>query len=94
LHVGFNVCKNCAGCYAFTFKEQPGKDILIFGSPTVTQLLMQPDQINSYWVFINPVLFGQSIPLFPESTPKTKPELLAAKQFSNGETALNYTVVK
>jgi dihydrofolate reductase len=71
-------------------KNQPGKDILIFGSPAVTQLLMQLDLIDSYWIFVNPVIFGKGIPLFAGLANKRKLKLLATKQFSNGEIALNY----
>jgi dihydrofolate reductase len=73
-------------------KEQTGKNILIFGSPAVSQLLMQLDLIDSYWIFINPVIFGKGIPLFAELINKSKLKLLDTKQFSNGEIALNYIV--
>jgi dihydrofolate reductase len=73
-------------------KAQKGKDILIFGSPTVAQLLMQLDLIDSYWIFINPVVFGKGIPLFADLKDKIKLKLLATKQFPNGEIALHYSV--
>ena len=72
------------------FKEQAGNDILIFGSPTVSQLLMQLDLIDNYWIFVNPVLFGQGIPLFNGSQNRVKLKLRTLKRFSNGEIALNY----
>ena len=73
-------------------KQQAGQDILIFGSPASSQLLMQLGLIDHYWVFVNPVIFGQGIPLFAGSTNKTKLKLLATKQFPNGEIALHYVV--
>jgi dihydrofolate reductase len=73
-------------------KEQPGKDILIFGSPSVAQLLMQHDLIDSYWIFINPAIFPQGIPLFAGITKKATLKLTKTKEFSNGEFALHYTV--
>jgi len=73
-------------------KEQTGKNILIFGSPTISQSLMQPDLIDSYWIFVNPIIFGQGIPLFAGLTNKLKLKLLTTKQFSNGEIALHYIV--
>jgi dihydrofolate reductase len=72
-------------------KNQPGKDILIFGSPAVSQLLMQHDLIDSYWIFINPIIFGRGIPLFTEMENKIKLKLSFTKQFANGEIALNYS---
>jgi len=73
-------------------KEETGKNILIFGSPSISQLCMQLDLIDSYWIFVNPVIFGKGIPLFAELTNKLKLKLLTTKQFANGEIALNYIV--
>jgi dihydrofolate reductase len=73
-------------------KAAPGQSILIFGSPSLSQLLMQLDMIDSYWIFVNPVIFGQGIPLFARLTDKIKLKLMTTRQFSNGEIALNYIV--
>jgi len=73
-------------------KEENGKDILIFGSPSVSQILMELNLIDSYWIFINPIIFGKGIPLFAELTNKSKLKILATKQFANGELAINYVV--
>jgi len=75
-------------------KEQAGKDILIFGSPSVAQLLMQHNLVDSYWIFINPVIFGKGIPLFTGYNNHSKLKLLTTKQFLNGELALHYIVMK
>jgi len=75
-------------------KEQPGKDILIFGSPSVAQLLMQQNLIDGYWIFVNPVIFGQGIPLFKGLNNLSKLNVLTTKQFPNGELALHYIVLK
>lgn len=72
-------------------KQQAGKNILIFGSPSVSQLLMQYNLIDDYWIFINPVIFGKGIPLFDGSLNKIKLELSITRSFPNGEVALNYT---
>ena len=71
-------------------KEQRGKNILIFGSPAVSQTLIQSNLIDSYWIFVNPIVFGKGILLFDRITNKLKLKLLTTKQFSNGEIALNY----
>lgn len=72
-------------------KNQPGKDILIFGSPASAQVLIQAGLIDSYWIFINPFLFGRGIPLFNDLKDKIKLKLITTKIFSNGEIALQYT---
>jgi dihydrofolate reductase len=51
-------------------KQQSGKDILLFGSPTATHSLMQLNLIDGYWLFVNPIILGQGIPLLQIS--KTK----------------------
>lgn len=71
-------------------KEQAEKNILIFGSPTVSQLLMQHNLIDSYWIFVNPIMFGQGIPLFTDLSHKIELNLVTTRKFRNGEIALNY----
>jgi dihydrofolate reductase len=71
-------------------KEQPGRDILIFGSPSVAQLLMKQNLIDDYWIFVNPVLFGKGIPLFRTLSDRIKLRLVSAKKLTNGEVALHY----
>ncbi len=73
-------------------KKQKGKDILIFGSPSVSQILMKADLIDSYWVFFNPIIFGNGIPLFKSMKHNIKLKLVATKLFSNGEIGVNYLV--
>jgi dihydrofolate reductase len=73
-------------------KGRTGKNILIFGSTTIARILMKLDLIDIYWIFINPVIFGQGIPLFDGQGNKSKLKLLATRQFANGEIALNYVV--
>ncbi len=71
-------------------KQLPGKDILIFGSPAAFQTVFEAGLVNSYWIFINPVIFGEGIPLFKASKTKVNLKLAAIKQFANGELALHY----
>jgi dihydrofolate reductase len=71
-------------------KEQPGKDILIFGSPSVSKLLMEKGLIDSYWIFVNPVLFCNGISLFTGLKNKMNFKVAGTKMFVNGEIAINY----
>src|SRR5882724_7160522 len=57
-------------------RQQAGKDILLFGSPTATHSLIH----------------GQGIPLFVDIKDKIKLKLLTTRQFTCGVTELNYTV--
>jgi len=73
-------------------KQQEGPDILLFGSPTATHSLIQLNLIDGYWLFVNPVILGQGIPLFTDIKDKIKLKLLTTRQFTSGVTELNYVV--
>jgi dihydrofolate reductase len=73
-------------------KQQAGKDILLFGSPTATHSLIQLNLIDGYWLFVNPIILGQGIPLFADIKDKIKLKLLTTRQFTCGVTELNYTL--
>src|SRR5689334_17861179 len=72
-------------------KTQSGGNILIFGSPAISQLLMNHDLIDRYWIFVNPIIFGKGISLFTEMSNKINLKLEATKQFANGEFGLCYS---
>jgi len=74
-------------------KQESGEDILLFGSPTATHSLIQQNLIDGYWLFVNPIILGQGVPLFADIKDKIKLKLLPpTRQFSNGVTELNYIV--
>jgi dihydrofolate reductase len=73
-------------------KQQPGTEICLFGSPTATHSLIQQNLIDGYWLFVNPIILGQGIPLFTDIKDKIKLNLLTTRQFTSGVTELNYTV--
>jgi len=73
-------------------KQQAGKDILLFGSPTATHSLIQLNLIDGYWLFVNPIILGRGIPLFADVNDKIKLKLLTTRQFTSGVTEMNYTV--
>ena len=73
-------------------KQQPGPDILLFGSPTATHSLIQLNLIDGYWLFVNPIILGKGIPLFTDIKEKIKLNLLTSRQFSCGVNELDYIV--
>jgi dihydrofolate reductase len=73
-------------------KQGAGSEILLFGSPTATHSLIQQNLIDGYWLFVNPIILGQGIPLFTNIKDKIKLNLLTTRQFTSGVTELNYTV--
>ena len=77
-----------------SIKQQSGKNILIFGSPTVVHELIKENLIDEYWLFVNPVILGGGIPLFTNLEQEIKLKRLSTKELSSGVTALNYVVDK
>ena len=73
-------------------RDNGGKDILLFGSPTATHSLIQLNLIDGYWLFVNPIILGRGIPLFVDIKDKIKLQLLTTRPFTCGVTELNYTV--
>ena len=75
-------------------KKQPGKSILIFGSPTAVQSLLDLKLLDSFWIIVHPVMFGQGIPFFRDRTDVIKLDLIASKQLSNGTLCQKYSLSK
>ncbi len=73
-------------------KKQPGSEIALFGSPTATHALMQQGLIDGYWLFVNPIILGQGIPLFTNIKEQTKLKLVTTRSFASGVTELSYVV--
>lgn len=75
-------------------KQQDGKNILIFGSPRASQSLLNEGLIDEFWLFVNPLILGQGMPLFKDITGTTKLKLAESKTFANGVIALHYEKAK
>ena len=71
-------------------KNENGKNILIFGSPSASHSLLSLGLIDEFWLFVNPVLLGEGIPLFKGVKETTKLNLIESKTFSCGVIALHY----
>lgn len=71
-------------------KQQDGKNILIFGSPGASQSLLNEGLIDEFWLFVNPIILGQGMPLFKDITGTTNLKLVESKTFACGVIALHY----
>jgi dihydrofolate reductase len=74
-------------------KKQEGKNILIFGSGTASHSLFSEGLIDDFWLFVNPVVIGQGIPLFKGITETTKLTLVESKAYSCGVVGLHYAKI-
>ncbi len=73
-------------------KHTAGSEILMFGSPSATHALMAENLIDGYWLFVNPILLGQGIPLFKNINDQTALALVNTNIFPSGVVCLQYDV--
>jgi dihydrofolate reductase len=71
-------------------KRQPGREIIMFGSPGLASYLMNENLIDEYWLFIYPVILGAGISLFGKNTRQTNLQLEKSIPFSGGAICLHY----
>ena len=71
-------------------KRLPGKDIIMFGSPTAAHHLMKHDLIDEYGLFVNPVLLGHGIPMFHDIDRILNLKPSPTRTFSSGVICLRY----
>lgn len=72
-------------------KQQPGKNILIFGSPGASQSLLKEGLIDEFWLFVNPIILGNGMPLFKGITETIPLKLMESITFDCGVIALHYS---
>lgn len=71
-------------------KQQPGKDLVIFGSPGLTHSLLELDLIDEFQFTLNPVLLGSGLPVFRNVKDKTNLKLVKATPLKSGVVGLHY----
>ena len=71
-------------------KQQPGQDILVFGSCELVYTLTQLDLIDEYRLMVFPVVVGSGKRLFREGSQKRVLRLVETKTFSSGVVVLTY----
>ncbi|MCK8485769.1 dihydrofolate reductase family protein [Paenibacillus sp. MBLB2552] len=75
-------------------KQQPGKDMVILGSPRLAHHFMQLDLIDEYKITVSPVLIGKGLPLFQGLKEKINLKLIENKTFDSGAIGLMYQTVR
>jgi dihydrofolate reductase len=71
-------------------KQQPGKEIAIFGSSDLAVSLIPHALIDEVRVMVNPVVLGKGKPLFKGIREKLNLKLLKTKVFKSGNVLLYY----
>ena len=73
-----------------TLKQKPGKNITIFGSPTLANSLIKLGLVDEYHLSISPVVLGDGKFLFKEVKDRVKLMLIEEKTFKSGAVTLHY----
>jgi dihydrofolate reductase len=71
-------------------KQQPGKDIFVFGSANLSSTLMQHGLIDEYRLGVNPIVLGSGTPLFNGGRSKLDLKLLETRPLKSGVVILHY----
>lgn len=71
-------------------KQQPGHNILTFGSATLVQSLMDANLIDEYRLLVHPIIMGNGKRPFKEGTLTTKLKLVKTEPLSLGVISLYY----
>lgn len=75
-------------------KLQPGKNILVSGSPTLVESLLQEDLLDELILLVHPVVAGHGKRLFKDGRPLKRLQLVNATTTSSGVAMLTYHPVK
>lgn len=71
-------------------RQEPGKEIAIFGSGELSVSLTQMGLIDECRIMVNPVILGHGNLLFKGNKDKLKLKLLKTRAFSSGNVLLYY----
>jgi dihydrofolate reductase len=74
-------------------KQQPGKDLALFGSPALTVSLLEAGLVDELRVMVNPILLGDGRSLFTTLSRRVPLELTTSTTFSSGNVLLCYRPV-
>jgi dihydrofolate reductase len=71
-------------------KQQPGRDVFIFGSAELSSTLSRHGLIDEYRLGVVPVILGSGNPLFKPGADRLKLQLIEAKPLKTGCVILRY----
>ena len=71
-------------------KQQPGKDLLVFGSGDLVQTLLEGGLVDELRLMIHPIVLGGGRRLFPDGTMQTALELVDSTTTTKGVLILTY----
>lgn len=73
-------------------KEQPGKDIWLYGGAELSDALMKEGLVDELWLSVHPIILGGGKALFSKQNRRTKLRLLNSKTYETGLVSLRYSI--
>jgi dihydrofolate reductase len=73
-------------------KNEPGKDIWLFGGASLTASLLSPGLVDEIILAVHPIILGGGKPLFSNINNRVPLKLINAKTYSTGLVMLTYSV--
>jgi dihydrofolate reductase len=71
-------------------KQQPGKNLVMWGGSLFPQVLMNLGLIEEYWINVHPVILGSGKHLFTDIRNRIPLSLSSARTFESGTVGLCY----
>lgn len=71
-------------------KNQPGKDILVYGGAQLVSNLIADGHIDEFYLFVNPVLINKGMRIFDMLNHRQKLILINTKAYIGGTTLFHY----
>lgn len=74
-----------------TIRQQPGKNIWLFGGASLTTAFINADLVDELWLSVHPILLGSGKLLFQDIQGRKHFHLQKTKQYETGLVSLWYT---
>ena len=88
------IVKNSAAKEVAKLRQGSGKDMVIWGSISLAQSLMNEGLIDEYQLVVCPIVLGSGKPLFRDKVDSFATTLLSTESFDRGAVLLAYTGAK
>jgi dihydrofolate reductase len=89
---GVTVVSDCNPAWLQALKNQPGKDIWLFGGGALFRSLLDCGCVDTVEVSVIPVLLGGGVPLLPPPYSPARLRLINHKVYRSGRMSLAYEV--
>jgi Dihydrofolate reductase len=77
---------------ARAIKQQPGKDIWLYGGAALTDAMMQASLIDELWLSVHPILLGSGKLLFRGQDHRIPLTLIESKTYETGLASMKYKI--